>query len=79
MRINVIITDVTSPAQTVNDFLTSYIPNDKSIFVKQMAGEISPNIVKISACITQIDDDELIPGWFINCNGKFFFNNGVLQ
>ena len=48
-------------------------------FIANTFGEVEKDCVKISMWITQLRDDEVVAGWFLNCNGKFFFEDGKLQ
>jgi hypothetical protein len=47
--------------------------------VQELAPSEVEELVKISACIS-LDENEKInpPQWYLDCNGKFYFENGKL-
>lgn len=85
MRINIITTYNDEPQhaempQAIEDDFFYNLPTTRKEFVeKHINNFIDKDVVKISMCITELDDDEFVPGWFLNSNGKFYFKNRVLQ
>ena len=47
-------------------------------FIGNYWQSLPEGLKKMSMCITEIADNECVPGWFLNCRGKFFFENGKL-
>jgi hypothetical protein len=60
-------------------FVTSMNEFTPKEFIKNTYGEVEKDCVKISMWITHLKDNEVVAGWFLNCNGKFFFEDGKLR
>jgi len=69
---------------TIQTKYNSGFMKSKEEFVKFAKSQLSEaetkNLVKISCCVYTDETDTMTPpSWYMDCNGKFYFSEGVLE
>jgi hypothetical protein len=56
--------------------------DNKDVFVDAVLQNVPDSkklkLIKISCCVYADIPDDALPQWYWDCNGKFYFENGVL-